>query len=189
MASASGVGRPERRRGGWIGRAVVLALLIVPLLEISLIVLVGQQVGPWWTFASLLAMCVLGAWLVRREGGRTWHRLREAVRNGQPPARELSDAALVLVGGTMLLTPGFLTDAVGLFLVLPLTRPLTRSWLQGVVTSRLLGTAASSTSGFGPMRRRTKSGRDRGPRSEVIEGEVVREDPSGDQPGQHSPEH
>lgn len=186
MASTERLGPRSPRRGRRIGRWVVAALLLVPLIEIVLIVFVGQQVGAWWTFALLLAMCILGAWLVRREGGRTWRALQDAVRRGQPPAKELTDAALVLVGGTMLLTPGFLTDAVGLFLVLPLTRPLTRAWLQAVVASRLLGGAASadgSGSHPGPARRRRS-----GP-SQVIEGEIVREppqDPGEGQPGSGS---
>jgi len=54
------------------------------------------------------------------------------------PGRELADAALVLIGGTLLLTPGFLTDLVGFFFILPFTRPITRAWLQGVVERRLL---------------------------------------------------
>jgi Protein affecting phage T7 exclusion by the F plasmid len=53
------------------------------------------------------------------------------------PGRELADAALVLIGGTLLLTPGFLTDIVGFFLILPFTRPITRRWLQSVVERRL----------------------------------------------------
>ncbi len=181
MASTDRLGPQRPRRGRRIGRWVVAALLLVPLVEIVLIVFVGQQVGPWWTFGLLLAMCVLGAWLVRREGGRTWRALQEAVRQGQPPARELTDAALVLVGGTMLLTPGFLTDALGLFLVLPLTRPLTRVWLQTVVASRLLGgSMAADSSPPGPARRRRPGS------GEVIEGKVVREDPPRDQPGSGS---
>ncbi len=156
---------PGRRRGRWI----FLVLLLIPLLEITTIILVGQAVGAWWTFGALIALSVFGAWLVHREGRRTWGRLREALRQGQPPAKELTDAALVLVGGAMLLTPGFLTDALGLFFVLPLTRPVTRVWLQTVVASRLLGS-------FGPVGApRQGGGPRRTTRGEVIEGEVIPE--------------
>lgn len=181
MASSARVGPTGPRRGRRFGRWVVVALLLVPLIEIVLIVFVGQQIGPWWTFGLLLAMCVLGAWLVRREGGRTWRALQTAVRAGQPPAKELTDAALVLVGGTMLLTPGFLTDLVGLFLVLPLTRPLTRVWLQAVVASRLLGpgtpTGADSSRASGQRRRRFAG--------EVVEGEIVQDPAPGESPDDH----
>ncbi len=171
---ASGAGRnPSRRRGRWI----FLVLLLIPLLEITTIILVGQAVGPWWTFGALIVLSVFGAWLVHREGRRTWRRLREALRRGQTPAKELTDAGLVLVGGAMLLTPGFLTDALGLFFVLPLTRPITRVWLQTVVASRLLGS-------FGPVRTTypgAGAGATRAGRGEVIEGEIIRE-PDADAP-------
>ncbi|MGB3764638.1 MAG: FxsA family protein, partial [Ornithinimicrobium sp.] len=155
MATSTGqtsdAGRnPARRRGRWI----FALLLLIPLLEITTIILVGQAIGAWWTFAALIALSVIGAWLVHREGRRTWGRLREALRQGQTPAKELTDAGLVLVGGAMLLTPGFLTDALGLFFVLPLTRPVTRVWLQTMVASRLLGSVAPA----GGEGRRGRSG-------------------------------
>ncbi|MGB7449082.1 MAG: FxsA family protein, partial [Ornithinimicrobium sp.] len=150
MTSARPSGTSRRRRHR--GRLIFAALLIVPLLEILTIIAVGQAIGPWWTFGSLIALSVLGAALVHREGRRTWGRLRQALRSGQPPAKELADAGLVLVGGALLLTPGFLTDALGLFLVLPLTRPVTRVWLQTVVARQLVGSAA------GPARRSSTAG-------------------------------
>lgn len=166
-AASAGSRRPGRRRPG---RWILLALLLIPLLEITTIVLVGQAVGPWWTFGALIALSVMGAWLVHREGRRTWHRLRDALRQGQTPAKEVTDAGLVLVGGAMLLTPGFLTDALGLFFVLPLTRPITRIWLQTVVASKLLGHFDPTAAGGGrsaPRRPANSTGAD------VIEGEIV----------------
>ena len=114
-----------------------LALLVVPVAEIALIVAVGQRIGAWQTIALLVFESALGAYLVKREGRRSWHALQEALNTGRMPGRELADAALVLIGGTLLLTPGFLTDIVGFFFVLPFTRPITRRWLQGVVERRL----------------------------------------------------
>jgi len=153
---------------------ILVGLLVVPLLEIVTIIAVGQAVGPWWTFGALIALSVVGAALVHREGRRTWGRLRAALRRGQPPAKELADAGLVLVGGAMLLTPGFLTDAVGLFLVLPVTRPVTRAWLQTVVAAQLLSSGARAPSGS--RRGGGSSPSSRPGRGEVIEGEVI-EDP------------
>ncbi|HET7304763.1 MAG TPA: FxsA family protein [Segeticoccus sp.] len=118
-------------------RYVFAALLVVPLVEIVVIIAIGQAIGGWWTFLLLLFWSLVGAYLVRREGARTWAALREALATGQMPARELADAALVLIGGTLLLAPGFVTDAVGLFLILPFTRPLTRRWLQASVERQL----------------------------------------------------
>jgi len=127
-----------RRRGG-LTAVLVVALLVVPTLEIAVIVAVGRAIGGWPTLALLVVESALGAWLVRREGSRAWRALSQALSSGRMPAGELSDAALVLVGGTLLLTPGFLTDVVGfMFVLLPMTRPLARRGLTRVLERRLL---------------------------------------------------
>ena len=148
MAPARHLTRGGRRRPRWVW-LVFLALLVVPVAEIALIVAVGKVIGGWQTIALLLVESALGAYLVKREGRRSWQALRVALNSGHMPGRELADAALVLIGGTLLLTPGFLTDLVGFFFILPFTRPITRRWLQGVVERRLV------------------------PRSGIIRGEVL----------------
>lgn len=125
----------RRRYSAW---ALVLAFLVVPLLEIYVLVQVGQVIGVWWTILLLVADSVLGAWLIRREGGRAWVGLNEALASGRMPARELADGALILVGGTLMLAPGFVTDLFGMALILPFTRPFMRRVLTQVVTRRLL---------------------------------------------------
>ena len=137
MAPAEKLNRSGHRRPRW-GWYVFLALLVVPVAEIALIVAVGSVIGGWQTIVLLLVESALGAYLVKREGARSWQALRVALNTGQMPGRELADATLVLIGGTLLLTPGFLTDIVGFFFILPLTRPITRRWLQGVVERRLV---------------------------------------------------
>jgi len=127
--------RGRRSRWGWY---VFLALLVVPVAEIALIISVGKVIGGWQTVALLLVESALGAYLVKREGRRSWKALQAALNTGQMPGRELADAALVLIGGTLLLTPGFLTDIVGFFFILPFSRPVTRRWLQRVVERRLV---------------------------------------------------
>ncbi|HEX8972565.1 FxsA family protein [Oryzihumus sp.] len=128
---------PRRRRPRWLTIAFIL-LVVVPIAEISVIVAVGKAIGGWQTFFLLLVESALGAWLVRREGSKTWQALRVALQTGRMPSRELTDAALVLVGGTLLLTPGFLTDVAGFFFVLPITRPVARRLLERAVAARLL---------------------------------------------------
>jgi UPF0716 protein FxsA len=113
-----------------------ILFLVVPLIELLVILQVGELIGGWPTLLLLVAMSVLGAWIVRREGTRAWRSLQAALRAGRIPSRELADGALVLVGGTLLLTPGFVTDAVGLFLVLPVTRPVARRLLTNTVALR-----------------------------------------------------
>lgn len=171
-----GPGRPGARAPRRV-RWVLAGLLLALLLEIVVVILVGQWIGPWWTVGALIAMGLLGSWLLRREGGRSWRRLQDAVRSGQPPANELTDTALVFAGGMLLLAPGFVSDVLGLFLILPFTRPLTRVWLQSLVAARVV-TVMPPGAGS-PGRRPPAPGgrRPRGQDSEdVIEGEIVSEE-------------
>ncbi len=127
----------RRRRPRWLALVFVL-LLVVPLIEIAIIIAVGKVIGGWPTLVLLLVESGLGAYLVRREGARAWTALQQALASAIMPARELADAALVLVGGALLLAPGFLTDVVGFAFVLPFTRPIARRMLQQAVERRLL---------------------------------------------------
>jgi UPF0716 protein FxsA len=150
MAPALGRTRyARRRRPRWLAVVFVL-LLVVPVLEIAAIVAVGKAIGGWQTLVLLLVESALGAWLVRREGARAWKALTTALNTGQMPSRQLADAALVLVGGTLLLAPGFLTDIVGFFVILPVTRPIARTWLEAVVAKRLLGGVFGGAGPAGP---------------------------------------
>jgi len=141
--------------------------VIVPLVEIYFIIQVGQAIGPWWTVLILVADSVLGAALLKREGTAAWRALRDAMSSYRLPARELADGALVLVGGALLLTPGFVTDLFGFFFILPFTRPLARRALTAVITRKFLGPGGpSSTSRDRRTRQRP------GPDS-VVQGDVV----------------
>jgi UPF0716 protein FxsA len=166
---------PVTRRRSWLWTILVVLLLVVPLLEVVIIIAVGQAIGGWTTFFLLLAESALGAWLVRREGARTWLSLQETLTTGRMPSRHLADAALVLVGGVLLLAPGFLTDIVGFFLVLPFTRPLARRMLEAVVARRLLAgvyaPGAVPPPGYPPTR--TPDDRRSAASDDVIEGEIL----------------
>lgn len=154
---------PRRRgRRSWL----FLLFLLVPILEVVAIIGVGKVIGGWPTFGLLVFESLLGAWLIRHEGARTWRALQQALTTGAMPAKELADAALVLVGGTMLLFPGFLTDIVGFFFILPVTRPVTRGLLERVVRARLMTGFPGAASG--PMR-----GPHRPAGSDTVEGTVV----------------
>lgn len=119
----------------WI---VAVALLVVPLVEIYVIIQVGQVIGGWPTVGLLLLESALGAWLVKREGKRAWNALRTSLQTSLMPGKELADAALVLIGGTLLLAPGFITDILGFFLILPFTRPLARRLFAGILGRRVV---------------------------------------------------
>lgn len=169
----------RRRRGGrrFLG-VFAAALLVVPLLEIAVIIAVGRVIGGWPTFLLLLVESALGAVLVRREGARAWTALTTALSSGRMPTGELSDAALILVGGTLLLTPGFITDVFGFFFVLPFTRPLARRLLTRVVERRLLGGTVGAA--FRPGQRPADVVRGEVVDDDVIEGEVIDDTPPGD---------
>jgi UPF0716 protein FxsA len=117
---------------------LLLLFVVVPIVEIWVIVQVGQAIGVVPTILLLLADAIIGTWLFRREGRKAWAALREAIAAGRVPAKEVADGALVVVGGAFLLSPGFVTDAVGLLCVLPPTRAFLRRALTGVVRARLL---------------------------------------------------
>jgi UPF0716 protein FxsA len=125
----------RRRITTWV---LFVAFVVVPLAEIYVLIQVGQVIGPWWTILLLVLDSILGSWLIKREGGRAWRALRTALETGRMPARELADGALILVGGTLMLSPGFVTDALGILLILPFTRPTARRLLTRVVARRLL---------------------------------------------------
>ncbi|MCW2819675.1 MAG: FxsA family protein, partial [Marmoricola sp.] len=113
-----------RRRFPWW--LLVVAFVVVPLVEIYVIIQVGQVIGAWWTIVLLIADSILGSWLVKRVGGRAWEALRVALEQRRMPHRELADGVLVLVGGLLMLTPGFVLDLVGILCILPVTRPAAR---------------------------------------------------------------
>jgi UPF0716 protein FxsA len=144
-----------RRRSPW--SLLFVAFLVVPILEIYVLIQVGQVIGAWWTVVLLIADSVFGSWLLKREGVRAWRALQAALTEGRMPARELADAALIVFGGTLMITPGFVTDAFGLIAILPFTRPFARRLLTAYVGRRLS----------------IRDARRPGPQGDVVRGEVV----------------
>jgi UPF0716 protein FxsA len=126
-----------RLRPGWPLLIFIAALIAIPTFEIWLLVQVAHQIGFWLTLLILVAEAVLGGWLMRREGGRAWQALTATFSTGRVPSGELADAALVLVGGVLLILPGFATDLIGFLFLLPLTRPLARRLLAFFVARRI----------------------------------------------------
>jgi len=105
---------------------LALLFILVPILELALLIRVGNWMGFWPTIALVAATGVVGAWLARREGLRAFARFREQLASGQMPEEAALDGVCILLGGAFLLTPGILTDLWGLSLVLPFSR----TWLQ-----------------------------------------------------------
>ena len=105
---------------------LALAFILVPIAELAVIVAAGRSIGFLPTFALLLGLSLLGAWLARREGLSAWRRLQLALAEGRMPTVEVADGAMILLAGALLLTPGFLTDVVGVLLLLPPIRAVLR---------------------------------------------------------------
>jgi UPF0716 protein FxsA len=144
--------RPRRvRRRSATAWVLIAAFILVPIVEIYVIIQVGQVIGAWWTIALLIADSIFGSWLIAHEGRRAWQALSVALSSGRMPSRELADGALILVGGTLMLSPGFVTDAVGIVLILPFTRPFARAALTRLVSRRLLSAARPGPGSQGPV--------------------------------------
>jgi UPF0716 protein FxsA len=105
---------------------LVALFILVPIAELAVIIQVGQAIGVWWTIAILIADSILGSLLMRSQGRLAWRRFNEALQSGRVPAREVADGVLIVFGGALLLTPGFLSDIFGLLFLLPPTRALIR---------------------------------------------------------------
>lgn len=98
------------------------AFIVVPILELVLFIYVERRIGLGWLVLGIIITAIAGAFLVRQQGSSVWRRLRADLASGALPGRQLVHGALVLVGGALLLTPGFLTDAVGFALMVPFVR-------------------------------------------------------------------
>ncbi len=136
-----------------------IAFVVVPLAEIFVIIQVGSVIGTWPTVALLVFDSLVGAWLVKREGVRAWRNLTTSFDGVRSPVDDLTQGALIVFGGALLLTPGFITDALGLACVLPMTRAPMSVLVRRVaatVTARRMGAGkASATTVFWSTGRRS----------------------------------
>jgi UPF0716 protein FxsA len=128
-----------------MGLLLVILFIVVPIVELYVIIKVGELIGVWPTIGLLLAGALFGSWLLRHQGRSAWRRFNEAIGQRRFPGKEVADGALIIVGGTLLLTPGFLTDIVGIVLLIPPTRALVRRGLRRFMLGRF---AVVSVGGF-----------------------------------------
>jgi UPF0716 protein FxsA len=128
--------------------------IVVPIAELAVLIQIGQAIGVLPTIALLILDSVLGAALMRSQGRAAWLRFNTALAEGRVPGREVLDGALVIFGGALLLTPGFLSDILGLLLLLPPTRAVIRGVLVKRFAGRIAANAASGAQArifaFGP---------------------------------------
>ena len=107
-----------------------LAFTIIPVSEIYILIAIGGQIGILPSIGLVILTGIVGASLARSQGLQTLGRIRDSFQQGVVPGEELLNALLIAIAGIVLLTPGFLTDAAGLFLLIPATRTLCREWLK-----------------------------------------------------------
>lgn len=156
-----------------------LAFVGVPLAEIALFVIVGDQIGVLATVGVVIATAIIGTALLRRQGLSVLARARGALDEGRMPVDEVAEGLFLLVAGLLLLTPGFLTDAIGFALFVPaIRRPLGRGILGWLVASgRMTMTGGRMGSGFRPGPAGPRRGRGGGAaapgKGPIIEGEAV----------------
>jgi UPF0716 protein FxsA len=134
--------------------AILVALfIVVPIVELYVIIQIGSLIGVWPTIALLLADAVLGSMLLRHQGRGAWRRFNVALAERRFPGKEVADGLLIAIGGTLLLTPGFVTDIVGAIFLIPPSRAIVRRLMSGYVGRRfvVMGTPGTfGTTGPGP---------------------------------------
>lgn len=177
---------------------IVVLFIVVPIAEIYLIIQVGGLIGVWPTLGLILAGALIGSWLLRHEGRSAWRRFNEAIGQRRFPGKEVADGALIIVGGTLLLTPGFLTDLAGIALLVPPTRALVRRVLRRYMIGRFTFVTAGSFPGGGQGTGQNPGGEPGAPRANRdydFEGSVEEERPEREpkrrlreppSPGSHS---
>ena len=127
-----------------------LLFIVLPIAELYVIIQIGGAIGVLPTLALLVVDSLVGAALARSQSRAAWERFNRALAEGRVPGREVFDGAMIILGGALLLTPGFITDIFGLCLLLPPTRALLRSFLTRSISKRA-GTAWRVTT-FGSAR-------------------------------------
>ena len=146
---------------------VLLGLAVVLALEIVVAVLVARLIGPWPTMLLIVAFSFAGLLVVRRAGARSLQALRQAAAQRRLPGGELADHALLLLGGILMIPPGFVLDLLGLLFVLPFTRPLARRLVGLVLRARIFVRVSQAWPSTGKP---------------IVPGEVVRDDELGPGP-------
>ncbi|MGR9106658.1 MAG: FxsA family protein [Gammaproteobacteria bacterium] len=145
-------------------RTLFLFFLIVPIIEIYLLLRIGSLIGALPTVILVVGTAVLGATMLKSQGLNTLRRLQDTLARQEIPAQEIVEGPLLLIGGALLLTPGFMTDAMGFYLLIPSTRKRVVNYL--LANHFIIGGISSRAN-----RRSAKS-----PHGTTIEGDYTRED-------------
>jgi UPF0716 protein FxsA len=164
---------------------LVLLFIVVPIAELYVIIQVGEAIGVVPTLLLLVLDAVLGSWLLKHEGRSAWRRFNLALSEGRLPGKEVADGFLVILGGALLIAPGFLTDILGILFLLPPTRAVARRLLTRFTVGRVSVVGfpgGGAMGGFGSRSGRGGAGSGGAKRSYDydIDAEEVREDNPGE---------
>ncbi len=142
---------------------------VMPIIEIALLVNVGEQIGGWNTVGLVILTAAIGAFIVRQQGVATLLSAQQKMQAGQLPGREMAEGLLLAIAGVLLITPGFVTDAIGFILAMPVTRPLLASALLKRMQVQMVAGA-----------QRQSAYRQPNEKGDVFEGEYQRTDANSD---------
>jgi UPF0716 protein FxsA len=167
-----------------MGLLLVLLFIVVPIAELYVIIQVGEWIGVWPTLLLLVLDAIVGSWLLKHEGRAAWRRFNEALAERRIPAKEVADGFLVILGGALLIAPGFITDIFGILFLIPPTRALARKVLTRFTVGRVavVGFPGGAMGGFGRGPRRgaqSTNGANQGYDYEV-DAEDISDDPDFD---------
>ena len=165
-----------------MGLLLVLLFIVVPIAELYVIIQVGEAIGVWPTLLLLLLDAIVGSWLLKHEGRAAWRRFNEALAEKRIPAVEVADGFLVILGGALLIAPGFITDIFGILFLIPPTRALARKLLHRWTVGRvaIVGFPGGPMGGFGSGRRPDGSAGPKRSYDYDVEAEEVGDDDPGE---------
>ncbi|MCA1319843.1 membrane protein FxsA [Bacillus tianshenii] len=118
-------------------RILLALIIVVPALEIWLLISIGQYIGPWLTIILIILTGILGAWLAKYQGLEALRNAQRKMGHGQMPGDVIIDGLCILVGGVLLLTPGFISDSIGFFLLIPATRNTIKPFIIRGIRNRM----------------------------------------------------
>jgi UPF0716 protein FxsA len=167
---------------------LIVLFIVVPIAELYVIIQVGEAIGIWPTLALLLADAILGSLLLKHQGLAAWRRFNKALSEGRFPGTEVVDGLLIVIGGTLLLAPGFITDIFGLLFLIPPTRAIVRAILKRFTIGRFTVVGMGIPGGFG-RGPGSGSGNGQQPPSRDYDYDVTAEEvpPDGDSAGRQLP--
>ncbi|MGK0381327.1 MAG: UPF0716 protein FxsA [Flavobacteriales bacterium] len=148
-----------------------LLFAILPIIEIAILINVGEQIGGWYTVAIVIITAFAGAHLVRQQGISTLMQAQQKMQAGAMPGQEMAEGLLLVIAGVLLVTPGFITDGIGFLLSLPMTRPLIAKGLVKHLSLKVINPSFN-----GNFSQHQQSPHSTSQSEDIIEGEFERKD-------------